>query len=85
MAEVQLSIPDEIVQTLHLKNPLEKKIIESFAISLYEQGRISSGEAALLTGLKRREWEELLRTRDVMRSYDFKDVTIDLAYANSSQ
>ncbi len=54
MTEVQLSIPDEIVQTLHLKNPLEKEIMESFAISLYEQGRISSGEAALLTGLKRR-------------------------------
>ena len=85
MTEVQLSIPDEIVQTLHLKNPLEKEIIESFAISLYEQVRISSGEAALLTGLSRREWEDLLRSRNVMRSYFFEDVRIDLAYANSSE
>ncbi|PKL60282.1 MAG: hypothetical protein CVV33_03495 [Methanomicrobiales archaeon HGW-Methanomicrobiales-4] len=85
MTEVQLSIPDEIVQTLHLKIPLETEIIESFAISLYEQGRISSGEAALLTGLNRRDWENLLRSRNVMRSYNFEDVTIDLAYANSSK
>jgi|GEM_PF-4352939 len=85
MTIVQLSIPDEIAQTLHLNKPLEKEIIESFAISLYEQGRISSGEAALLTGLSRREWEELLRSRSVVRSYFFEDANIDLAYANSSK
>ena len=85
MTEVQLSIPDEIVLTLHIKIPLEKEILESYAISLYEQGRISSGEAALLTGLTRRDWEDVLRSHNVMRSYYFEDVTIDLAYANSSK
>jgi len=85
MTEVQLSIPDEIVHSLHLKNSLETEIIESFAISLYEQGRISSGEAALLTGLNRREWEDLLRSHNVMRSYFFEDARIDLAYANCSE
>lgn len=52
MKQVTLSLPEEIVHLLGLKEKdLEREFLIRFAVTLYAEGKISLGKAAEITGL----------------------------------
>ncbi|MEO6453366.1 MAG: UPF0175 family protein [Ginsengibacter sp.] len=75
MRTVTLDIPD----TLDLDN---KEIAMVLATKLYEQGRLSLGQAAILAGLTKRTFAELLGRYEVsIFNYPSSDLTRDVANA----
>jgi predicted HTH domain antitoxin len=55
------------------------------ALMLYQRGMLSSGKACALSGLSRRQFEELLGKRKIVRHYRPEDLEEDLSYALGDQ
>ncbi len=86
MPDITITIPQEIVSALRLPpDSIESALYQELAIALYMRGVLSSGKAATLAGLKRRQWEEFLGVRKVPRHYTDEDLQMDIAYSLSDE
>ena len=82
MADVTITIPQDIVQALRLPpDTVAAELQRELAVALYQRGILSSGKAAALAKMSRWEWEELLGSRKVPRHYADEDLDRDIAYA----
>ncbi|HEX9388116.1 MAG TPA: UPF0175 family protein [Anaerolineales bacterium] len=61
--EVQL--PEALSQYAFSKREIQQRFVEWLVISLFTEGRISSGKAAKFLNISRIEFLDLLRTRGV--------------------
>ena len=86
MADVTITVPQDIVQALRLPpDAVAAELQRELAVALYQRGILSSGKAAALAGMTRWEWEELLRARKIPRHYADEDLDQDIAYAARGQ
>ncbi|MFY0654695.1 MAG: UPF0175 family protein [Cyclobacteriaceae bacterium] len=75
MQQVVLNIPDSIVLE-------EKEVKIMVASKLYEQGKLSLGQAADMAGLSKRTFAELLGNYDVsLFNYPASDLSSDVKNA----
>jgi predicted HTH domain antitoxin len=85
MADVTITVPQDIVQALRLPpDTVAAELQRELAVALYQRGILSSGKAAALAEMSRWEWEELLGTRKIPRHYADEDLDQDIAYAARS-
>jgi len=76
-----------VMQTIQIKLPEfvninEREIIFILASKLYEDGRLSSGQAAELAGVSKRTFLELIGKYNVsVFNYDAEEIVKDLANA----
>ena len=71
-----LEIPNSTVATLQRPTEdLQKELRQDLAVALYARGALPVGKAMELAGLTRREFEGLLKAREVRRPFD--DVELD--------
>ena len=86
MADVTITVPQEIVQALRLPpDAVAAELQRELAVALYQRGILSSGKAAALAGMTRWEWEELLGARKIPRHYADEDLDQGIAYAARGQ
>jgi len=86
MADVTITVPQEIVQALRLPpDAVAAELQRELAVALYQRGILSSGKAAALAEMTRWEWEELLGARKIPRHYADEDLDQDIAYAARGQ
>ena len=67
MAEVvfQVKIPSELVRLGYNQEDVQRQVREWLVLSLFTEGRISSGKAARLLGISRVDFLALLRKRGI--------------------
>ncbi len=86
MADVTITVPQDIVQALRLPpDAVAAELQRELAVALYQRGILSSGKAAALAGMTRWEWEALLGARKIPRHYADEDLDQDIAYAARGQ
>lgn len=86
MAKLLLEIPEQVVRSLKLPSAeKEAEIRKELALALYQRGILSIGKARTLAQLTRREFQELLGRRQIVRHYAREDLEEDLRYARSDQ
>lgn len=81
---IKIEYPEYLANSLKLNNEdFEKEIKTSSLVKLYELGKISSGIAAKVLGLKRVDFLELLAKYKVstLDSNDFADLSEDISNA----
>jgi predicted HTH domain antitoxin len=63
---VQLELPEELARQLDPSGAeVAARALEAIVVQLFHQGRISSGRAARVLGISRRDFRALLRSWDV--------------------
>ena len=81
-----LKIPESIVDALRLpREEVGGELQKELALALYQRSVLSSGEASVLAGMTRWEFEELLGQRRIQRHYSEKNLEEDIEYARSHQ
>lgn len=75
MPQIHIECPDELVSTGQTKAALEKLAREAFLVRLYALGQISSGRAAEILHISRREFLDLLDHYGVSSFDDEVDLT----------
>lgn len=75
MAMLQLDLPDELV--VGLKETDINAVREAALVKLYDLGRLSSGKAARILGISRREFLELLGRYGISEFDDTMDVVAE--------
>ncbi len=67
MTEVvfQVKIPSELVRLGYEQEDVQRQVLEWLVLSLFTEGRISSGKAARLLGISRVDFLALLRKRGI--------------------
>ena len=82
--EVQLHIPDSVVQAIRLpEERISRELLLELAIALYKQGILSFGKARELADMGKYEFGHLLGDRGVSRHYGEEELEDDLKYARS--
>jgi len=82
VVSVTLEIPDDFAQRLRTEpGAAEAQLHLELAIALYRQGQLPPGRAAEIAGRNQREFEEILRQRQVPMPYSLSDLEHDVAYA----
>ena len=64
-AIVEINLPAPLLQLGFTKDEIQNRVIEGLALSLFTEGRISSGKAARLLNLSRIEFLAMLRERGI--------------------
>jgi predicted HTH domain antitoxin len=78
-----LKIPEDIVAALRIPpDDVEDELNKELAVALYSRGMLPSGKAAALSGLTRRQFDDLLGKRKIIRHYGAEDLEEDLEYAH---
>jgi predicted HTH domain antitoxin len=72
---VSLVIPDEIVRATHM-SPQELQV--EIAVLLFEDGKLTLGQAARLAGMAQPDFQHLLGKRKIPLHYDVEDFRRDL-------
>ena len=62
---------------------LEDELHKELALAPYQQGMLSSGKAAALSGIARQQFEDLLGKRKIRQHYGEEGLEEDLEYACS--
>ncbi len=75
MATLQIDLLDELVAALNETDM--RAVREAALVKLYDLGRISSGKAARILGLSRREFLDLLGRYGVSKFDDSMDVAAE--------
>lgn len=76
-----LEIPDAAVDALNLPpEELRKELRIDLAIALYARGALPIGKAMEFAGLVRRDFERLLKDRQVRRPFDDAELQRELAW-----
>ena len=79
---VTLEIPEDFAQRLQTERAqAEAELHLELAIALYREGKLPPGLAAPVAGLSRRDFEDILRQRQVPMPYTLADLEHDIAYA----
>jgi len=82
MTTLQIEYPEELLdQTEQSKAELEGLAREALLVRLYDLGKISSGKAAELLTMPRRQFLELLGTYGVSAFDDTQDVGVEAQLA----
>lgn len=77
---LMLEIPDAAVAAMQLSPAeLEKELRQDLAVALYARGALPVGVAMELAGLTRREFEGLLKVREVRRPFDTQELARELS------
>ena len=85
MADVTITVPQDIVQALRLPpDTVAAELQRELAVALYQRSILSSVKAAARADMSRWEWEELLGTRKIPGHYADEDLDQDIAYAARS-
>ncbi len=75
-----LEIPDSALASLQLSpEQLRRELQEDLAVVLYARGALPVGKAMELAGVNRREFEALLKARDVQRPFDETELARELS------
>ena len=86
MTKLTLEVPGEVLEAVKLPPAeLEKEFRKELALALYQRGALSLGKARLLAQMTRREFEELLGQRGILRHYSEADLEEDVRYALGHQ
>lgn len=73
---MNITIPDEILHSAQLS---EADIKLELAISLYQQRKISTGQARHLAGMHLLEFRREISSREICVNYDVEDFEADIA------
>jgi predicted HTH domain antitoxin len=73
---MSVTITDDIVRATHLT---DAEFVQEIAIYLYEQGRLTLGQASQLAKMPQLRFQHLLASRDIPVHYDEQDFADDLA------
>ena len=77
---LRFEIPDSAVAALRLPpDELRSELRRDLAVALYARGALPVGKAMELAGMNRRDFEALLKARDVRRPFDQKELERELA------
>jgi predicted HTH domain antitoxin len=68
-------IPDEILQAAHLK---DTELLQVVALLLYEQERLTLGQASKLARMSQLQFQHLLGSRQMTIHYDVSDYEEDV-------
>lgn len=72
---MSVTIPDDIIQSTHMT---EDELTIEIAVMLYNQQKISSGQARYWTGLTVIEFQHELANRGLFINYDIEDLEADI-------
>lgn len=76
-----LEIPDSALNALNLPpEELRKELRIDLAVALYARGALPIGKAMECAGLVRRDFERLLKERQVRRPFDEAELQRELAW-----
>lgn len=64
-AVLQIHVPTALLDLGWDRNEIQRRLVEGMVISLFTEGRISSGKASQILGISRVEFLALLRERGV--------------------
>ena len=62
---LQVQVPSELLAFGYSQSDVQRRVVEWLALSLFIEGRISSGKAARLLTISRVEFLDLLRRRGI--------------------
>ncbi|CAG0928862.1 hypothetical protein TFLX_01107 [Thermoflexales bacterium] len=68
-------IPDEILQSAHISG---SELLQEVALLLYEQGKLTLGQASELAEVSQLQFQFLLASRRIPLHYDVADFEADL-------
>jgi len=73
-----LTLPDELLQSTKLT---EAELKTELALALFQQERLTLGQAAILAGLPQRDFQRLLASRRIPLHYGIAAIEQDLQRA----
>ena len=76
-----ITLPDELMQTTKLS---EAEIKAELAVALFQQERLTLGQAARLADVPQLDFQRLLASRRIPLHYDLDSMEEDLARAKGS-
>ena len=71
-----LTVSDELLQTAHLS---EVELLQEIAVTLFQQDRLTLGQAAVFAGLTQLDMQRILASRRIPLHYGPEDLEHDLA------
>lgn len=71
-----LTVSDELLQTVHLS---EAELLREIAVTLFQQDRLTLGQAAAFAGLTQLDLQRILASRQIPLHYGLEDLEHDLA------
>ena len=71
-----LTVSDELLQTAHLS---EVELLREIAVTLFQQDRLTLGQAAAFAGLAQLDMQRILASRRIALHYGPEDLEHDLA------
>jgi predicted HTH domain antitoxin len=71
-----LTVSDELLQTAHLS---EAELLREIAVTLFQQDRLTLGQAATFAGLTQLDLQRILASRQILLHYGLEDLEHDLA------
>ena len=74
-----VTLPDDLLQSAKLT---EAELKTELALALFQQERLTLGQAALLAGLPQLDFQRLLASRQIPLHYDIEAMEEDLQRAN---
>lgn len=75
-AFMPLTVSDELLETAHLS---EAELLREIAVTLFQQDRLSLGQAAAFAGLTQLDMQRILASRQIPLHYGADDLEHDLA------
>ena len=82
LMNMQLSIPDSILQAIRLpEQRIEQELLHELAVALYAQDLLSFGKARELAQMDKYRFGQLLAERGILRHYSSEELEDDLSYA----
>jgi predicted HTH domain antitoxin len=75
-----LTVSDELLQTAHLN---EVELLLEIAVTLFQQDRLTLGQAAAFAGLTQLDMQRILASRRIPLHYGPEDLEHDLATVRS--
>jgi predicted HTH domain antitoxin len=71
-----LTVSDELLQASHLS---EAELLQEIAVTLFQQDRLTLGQAAAFAELKQLDMQRILAARQIPLHYGREDLEHDLA------
>lgn len=75
-----LTVPDELLQTAHLS---EAELLQEISVALFQQDRLTLGQAAAFAQLTQLDMQRLLAARQIPLHYTSDELEHDLATVKS--
>jgi predicted HTH domain antitoxin len=86
MPDVCLKIPEHIVNVIRFPpGEMECELLKELALGLYQRGVLTSGNACILAGMDRWQFNNALKLRKIPRHYTESNLKEDIEYARGRQ